>query len=425
MAQYTVLRGQPLSKEIPYRDPDAAFALTGSDGNGKRAYLPVGKSMVERHIFLLGGPSTGKTGMLRQLARNLRVMLTEQDCLVVLDATGESYNLLHQKGDIVLAADDRAGKTAWNIFQELPQEQDVLQEAAQLCDDLFSGRIARADNPYTETAARDLLMSLVVCLARRGDQSLKNNQALRELIEGFDVKTMLDLLDSEPELKSYRAYLQGDNEERILGVISALQKAAREIFRGQFAGKGTQSARAVVEERAGKTLFICAGLDNGLRDAACALMGQVIRCCLNQHKKAGQVYLVMDDFCALPALPYMEEAFSQGRSAGLNIVCSAPAVTAVQRAYPHGATAILGAAGTVAAFRLRDAESRRFVSELHGSCRIQESCASLAQPRNTLEQIVDAPVISDEELTTLQPGEMILTTMHYPPFRFKLKSTEK
>lgn len=425
MAQYTVLRGQPLSKEIPYRDPDAAFALTGSDGNGKRAYLPVGKSMVERHMLLLGGPSTGKTGMLRQLARNLRVMLTEQDCLVVLDATGESYNLLHQKGDVVLAADDRAGKTAWNIFQELQEEQDVLQEVSQICEHLFAGRISRAENPYAETAARDLLMALIVCLARRGDQSLKNNQALRELIEGFDVKTMLDLLDSEPELKSYRAYLQGDNEERILGVISSLQKASREIFRGQFGGKGTQSVRAVVEEKAGKTLFICAGLENGMRDAACALMGQVFRCCLNGRKKTGKVYLVMDDFCALPALPYMEEAFSQGRSAGLSIVCSATSVATVQRLYPQAAETILGTAGTVAAFRLRDAESRRFVRELHGSCRIQESYASLAQPRNMLEQIVDAPVISDDDLTTLQPGEMILTTMHYPPFRFRIKSTEK
>jgi len=425
MAQYTVLRGQPLSKEIPYRDPDASFALTGSDGNGKRAFLPVGRSMVERHILLLGGPSTGKTGMLRQLARNLRVMLTEQDCLVVLDVSGESYNLLHQKGDVVLAADDRAGKTAWNLFQELSQGEDALKDASEICSYLFADRIARSEHPFAETAARDLLMALMVCLARRGDQSLMNNQALKELIEGFDVNTMLDLLEAEPELKSYRCYLQGENEERILSVIAALQKASREIFQGQFGGKGTQSVRTALEEKGGKTLFVCGGLNAGLRDVACTLIGQVIRCGLNHRKKTGNIYLVMDDFCDLPAIPHLEDAFSQGRSAGLSIIYTARDVGSLKRKYPQAAASVLGAAGTIAAFQLRDMESRDFVRELHGTCRIQESYASLAQPRNVLEQIVDAPIISDEDLTTLQPGEIILTTMHYPPFRFRLKSTEK
>ena len=50
--------------------------------------------------------------------------------------------------------------------------------AANLGLELARGRYVLALKG-TETAARDLLMSLVVCLARRGDQSLKNNQALR------------------------------------------------------------------------------------------------------------------------------------------------------------------------------------------------------------------------------------------------------
>lgn len=425
MAQFSVLKGQPLSKEIPYRDPDALFALTGTDGNSKSAYLPVGQSMLERHMLFLGGPGTGKTGLMQQMARNLRVMLTEKDSLVVLDLSGENHQRLHQKNDVILAPDDRAGKNGWNLFEELRQGECLLDDASALCESLFSRRVHAAAEPFYELAARDLTMALIVYLARRGDQTLCNNQSLRELMEGFDCQTMREILKAEPELKGYAAYLADETDPRTLGVISAMQKAARELLEGHFGGKGTQAVRALLEEPSGKTIFLCGGISEGSRDVASALCGWVIRQCLKRKKKEGKVYLLLDDFCLLPAIPLLKEGMSLGRNAGLSLLLSAAGIAGVEENYGLSSRTILDAAGTVAAFQLREEKSRAFVRELYGTYRVLESCPSIANPRNMLEAPADIPVVGDEDLTVMQPGEMIISTMHYPPFRFRLKASAK
>ena len=89
MHQRTILKGLQIARDIPYRDPDAFLSLVGADGNGKNAYLPIGDSLLSRHMLLLGSPGTGKSNMMRHLLRNLRVNLTEEDVLIAFDPTGE------------------------------------------------------------------------------------------------------------------------------------------------------------------------------------------------------------------------------------------------------------------------------------------------------------------------------------------------
>lgn len=87
----TVLKGLQIARDIPYREPDALFALGGADGMGKSVYLPVGASLIDRHMLILGSPATGKTNMLLHLARGLRANQTENDALVILDQIGRAH----------------------------------------------------------------------------------------------------------------------------------------------------------------------------------------------------------------------------------------------------------------------------------------------------------------------------------------------
>lgn len=122
----TVLKGLQIARDIPYREPDALFALGGSDGMGKSVYLPIGTNLIDRHLLVLGSPATGKTNLLLHLARGLRANLTENDMLVILDPAGEYYNALYQKGDVVFADDKRAagpdGAECWNLFEEFTDD---------------------------------------------------------------------------------------------------------------------------------------------------------------------------------------------------------------------------------------------------------------------------------------------------------------
>ena len=299
----TVLKGLQIARDIPYREPDALFALGGADGMGKSVYLPVGASLIDRHMLILGSPATGKTNMLLHLARGLRANQTENDALVILDPTGEYYNALYQKGDIVFADDKRAagpdGPECWNLFEEFTDDSRLIEDASALFGLLFEERIQSAAHPFYPTAARDLIMALAVYLKRRGDSELCTCQALRELIDGFDMESMCQILDAAPEFRAFASYL-GEGE-RAQGVVAHLQQAARELLAGRFGSRGTLGIRKLMRARGGRTIFVCYDPARGplTRPVFAALMDLCLTEALSRVERDGTVTLLLDGPCVL------------------------------------------------------------------------------------------------------------------------------
>lgn len=420
----TVLKGLQIARDIPYREPDALFALGGADGMGKSVYLPIGASLIDRHMLLLGSPATGKTNMLLHLARGLRANLTENDVLVVLDTTGEYYNALYQKGDVVLSDDKRAcgpdGADCWNLFDELTDETRLIEDASALFGLLFDERIRGAAHPFYPTAARDLLMALTVYVKRRGESELCTCQALRELIDGFDVESMCQILDAAPEFRAFASYL-GDGE-RAQGVVAHLQQAARELLSGRFGAQGKLSVRRLLHARGGRALFICYDPARGplTRPVFTALTDLCLTEALSRVERDGTVTVLLDGLSALGPLPHLEDALALGRAKGLRLLMAEAGVSALSARYQNAAAPMLTKIGTTVAFRLWDRESRAYVKSLYGRHRAVESYRSTVQ-RGVVEQVMDEHVISDEDLTALPLGESIIATLHYPPFLFRTR----
>lgn len=421
MPQTNGLSGYAIARDIPYREPDALFALSGEDGMGKQTSLPVGAGLLDRHMLLLGDVGAGKSNMMLHLAQNLRGALGAEDTLMIFDGTGELHHALYQRGDVVLAADKRAAGTeardCWNLFSELPDDARRLEDASALCHALFAERIAQAVQPFYPMAARDLMLALVVYLKRRGDASLCNNQALRGLIDGFDRDSMIQIAESIPELRAFAAYLRESPDGHENAVAAQLQQAAREWLCGQFAGAGTLGVRSLVRQ-GGHTVFLCHDASRGMASVFAAMLDTCFTEVLSRVERGGSVYVLVDDLGLLPPLPRMESALLAGRSRGLRVVMSATGVEALDR-YGLAAPAMLSAIGTTVAFRLHSRASREYVRGLYGSHRAVESYRSNTQ-HGVVEQVVDAQVIPDEALTTLQTGECLIATMHYPPFQFRL-----
>lgn len=424
MPQANVLKGLTLSREIPFRDPDALFSLAVTDGMGRSAYLPVGQSMLERHMLLLGSAGTGKTNLLMHLARNLRANLTQEDALVIFDPTGVMHRTLWQKGDVTLSDDDRAcgpeGEDAWNLFEELSDEQRVVEDATALCETLFRERIEASAHPFSPTAARDLTLALMVFLCRQKDDSLRSNRALRELIDGFDLDTMVRLLNGMPEFRAFAGYL-GDGD-RAQGVVATLQQSARELLSGRFALEGRLSMRKLVRQRAGRVIFICYDPVRGAltRPVFAALLDLCLTEALARRERPGNLYMLLDDVSVLPALAHLEDALRLGRDSGLRLILSFTGMGGLEARYAAAAASMRSAVGTTAAFQLLDRPSRDYVKSLYGRHRVVETYRSTVQ-RGMVEQVVDEYVISDEDLTTLPTGDCILCTLHHPPFFFRLK----
>ena len=428
MHHRTILKGLQITKDIPYRVPDAFISLVGVDGNGKKAFMPIGDALLSRHILLLGSPGTGKSNMMHHLMRNLRVNLTDADVLLVFDPTGEYCAQLCQTGDVVFADDQRAsdgnGEAQWNLFYELLDETRVLEDASALCDILFEDRIQNAPDAYSASAARDLMLSLIVYLVRQNDPSLCNNETLRGLIDGFDVESMQTILESLPELRGLSAYLQEPQSRQALGVIGALQQAARELLQGRFGAAGALGIRQTVRRKGGKVVFVNYDAQRGHATGPvfATLLDMALQEVLSRSENEGNVYLLLDNVCALPKLTHLEDALLFGRAKGLRVMMAVSGVTRLSERYGElGAKTILDAFGTVVSFRLHERAGRAFVKNLYGRHRVVESFTSSVQVRGVIEQVMDQYIIEDEDLTALQTGDSLVATMHYPPFYFSLK----
>ena len=425
--QRNVLKGLQIQRSIPYRDPDAFFALVGADGNGKNAYMPIGESMLGRHMLMLGSSGSGKTNLLCHLSRNIRANLTDADVMVVFDPTGEYYDAFYQQGDIVFSDDSRAGDengdAHWNLFAELCEDDRVLEDTSALCDLLFDGHIRGAAEPFYATAARDLMMALIVYLHRKGDSELRNNLALRELIDGFDVESMGEILEQEPDLRALSAYLSNPDSPKTLAIVAALQHSARELFQGRFGQEGALGMRLLVRGRQGRVIFVCYDAARGstLRPLYAALIDLCLQEALSRPQSEGNIYLCLDE-AGLLCLPHLEDALLLGRSKGLKILLSCAAVSHLSRSYGDVLTqSLLCSFGTTFSFLLHDRGSRDYVKGLYGRHRVVETFTSSVQVRGLIEQVMDQYIIEDEDLTALQPGECIVATMHYPPFWFRSK----
>lgn len=414
MPKSVVLKGMSIRDDIPFRDSTARVALAGFDGAGRGAFLPMGDSLMGRHALLLGCGGCGKTNMMLALARGLRASLAPEDMLAVLDIGGAYRRAVWQKDDIV-----PDGENGWNMFEELPEGEGLVEEADELVGALFAERLRVSARPAYAAAARDLMMSLVVYLKRAGEAELRSNRALRELIDGFDAASMREILKSQPELTAFAAYLREDDGDLTLGVASALQRAARALLHGEYATSGDFGVRTAMRARGGKALYIGCNSGESERSAAAVMCGLLIKEAL-EYSGEGKTYVLLDGLCAMPAIPYLTDALKMGRDKGLRLVISATDMSAVAARYGADMPALLASVGTVVAFQTRDRESRAFVKSLYGRHRVIEGYRPAAS-YSAVEHAVDEYLIGDEELSSLALGESIIAAFGLPPFRFRMK----
>ncbi len=414
MPKPVVLKGLTIHDDVPFRDAGAQLALAGFDGAGRSAFLPVGETLLGRHALLLGSGGCGKTNMMLSLARVLRAGLSPDDTMIVLDMGGAYRRAVFQKNDTV-----PEGGNGWSLFAELNDDDSLVEEADEIVGALFSDRLRKSVNPAYTAAARDLLMALIVYIKRSGDAELACNRALRGLVDGFDTDSMRRILTSQPELAAFAAYIRDDDGDRTLGIASELQRAAREIFRGDYATEGGFSAREFVRSRGGKALFIECAPSDSERSAPAAMCGLCIKEALEYTGK-GKTYIMLDGLCAMPEIPRLTDALLCGRDRGIRMIVSASDMKGLITRYGADAPATLASAGTIFAFRSRDKESRAFVKSLYGRHRVIEGYRPAAS-YNAVQYAVDEYLIGDEELSALGTGESIVAASGLPPFRFRTK----
>ena len=427
-----VTKGNSILSTVPISDSNANFALLGTDTNGHVLQWPVGPEQLSRHMLLLGGIGTGKSNAFNHIIRSIRRTLTKNDVMVIFDTKGDFYNEFYQSGDVVISNDSRAdggnGPDYWNIFDEVNIDDRVEENILEICKTIFGEKLEKTSQPFFPNAAKDLLNALMLFMCRSENAAeRRNNRSLRNILDSFDVDTMLRILRAYPDTKAMESYIADPKSGQTLGVVAELQQMVREIFIGNFAKKGTLSMRRLIREKGAKVIFIeyDLGIGGMLTPIYKLLMDLAIKEALCRKSNEGNVYFMIDEFGLLPHLEHVDDGVNFGRSLGAKFFLGVQNIEQVFHAYGNElARSILSGFSTLIAFRVSDGKTREYIKEIFGSNLSVTSYASAVGARGVQESLRETHVVEDWDIYGLGLGEAIVGYAGYPPFRFKFKKYE-
>lgn len=431
MKQIEVFDGNQLYGEpIPYRVQAAKCAFMGTHPTKGDIFVPLDEELLSRHLMFLGGIGTGKTNAFFQIMRQLRASMNQSDIMIVFDTKGDFYREFYQPGDIVISNDDTAtgasGADYWNIFHEIEQDEHMEENIIEISKALFHNKLEHTSQPFFPNAAKDLFAATLTHFCRNQDTLQADNETLRAFLDRSSTAEMREMLKQHDDLKAMVSYISDDRSPQTQGVMSELQQLSREIFLGNFKKKGTLSMRDLVRKKGGKFVFIeyDLGIGNMLTPIYSLLFDMAIKEALCRKKSEGNVYFVADEFRLIPNLQHVDDAVNFGRSLGVKFMIGIQNVDQMFEVYGESrARSILSGFLTTVVFRVNDAASKQFVKDIHGVNRKKEVYMASVQGRGIVEQVRDANVVEDWDITRLGLGQAIIGLPGMPPFVFQFKKS--
>lgn len=429
MKQIEIFDGNSLLWMPPgYPTNNPCCAFTGVSPQGQDVFLPLDEAILSRHMMFLGGIGTGKTNAFSQIINQLRQTVTQEDVMIIFDTKGDFYHEFYQPGDVVISNDETAageeGADYWNIFQEIETDEHMEDNIVEIARTLFHQKLENTNQPFFPNAAKDLFAAILTHFSRNAGTCRGNNKMLREFLDQSSPADFRELLKQHEDLQAMTGYIFDDRSPQTQGVISELQQMSREIFLGNFKKEGNLSMRQLVRAKGGKVVFIeyDLGIGNMLSPIYSLLFDLAIKEALCRRKSEGNVYFITDEFSLIPNLQHVDDAVNFGRSLGVKFMIGIQNVEQVFHNYGESrAKSLLSGFLTSVVFRVHDPSSKQFVQELFGKNRKKEIYMSAVQGRGITEQVRDAYVVEDWDISNLGLGQAIIGFPGCPPFVFQFK----
>jgi type IV secretory pathway TraG/TraD family ATPase VirD4 len=430
MNEKTVFEGERLWGTPPHLNcKKVRCVLRGFDRKGEAACIPLSDELLSKHVVFLGGIGTGKTTAIMQLVEQIQASLTDRDVLVVFDAKGDFYPL-RRPGDVVLSNDETTkgpkGSDYWNIFNEIASiqpnvesEQNIEANILEIVNILFEERLNKSKEPFFPTAGKDILAAILTSLYRSG--KVVNNQVLREYLDSVSIDGIRQMLLAHSDQKALLNYVAYDSPQT-QGVMSEVHEVARKLFLGNFKKEGGLSVRQLVRAKAGRTIFIEYDISFGhmLAPIYQLLFDLALKEALSRKKSEGNVWVIADEFRLIPRTPHFEVAANFGRSLGVKMIIGLQNVEQLYCVYGYAEThSLLSAFSTSVNFHVGDKATREYVKGLFGHNRMRRLYMPNHVAHGLMEQIYDAHVVEDWDISRLRKGEAIVKLPECEPFFFK------
>jgi type IV secretory pathway TraG/TraD family ATPase VirD4 len=428
MKKTEIFEGQELRSDPPQSVANVRCRFVGMGAANAELAVPLDDDLLSRHILFLGSIGTGKTNAIFHLISQLRCSLSRDDVMLIFDTKGDFHDEFYTTGDIVISNDTKAtgpsGPDYWNLFRELSLGTDVEADIIEVTRTLFHERTERSNQPFFPNAARDLLTAILLHFMRTGDGQSLNNAQLRAYLDRSPTSALRDMLQTHDDLRAITSYIGDDRSPQTQGVISELQQMMREVLVGNFRREGSLSVREAVRAKGARTIFIeyDMGIGNMLTPIYRLLLDLAIKEALCRRKSEGNVWFVIDEFRLVPNLQHVDDGVNFGRSRGSKFIIGVQNVEHLYHIYgEHLARSILSGFMTKVAFNVSDMATREFVQNIFGRNRKLESFSSKVAGKSVYEQVRDANVVEDWDMTNLPIGKAVIGLPEQEPFLFQFK----
>lgn len=410
---------------VPYAIGPVKCVLNGAGPNEGQS-ISLDENLLSRHIMLLGGIGTGKTNTINMLLRQLLARVTADDVVIIFDSKGDFYKEFYTPGDVVISNDSHAtgpnGPDFWNIYNEIERDEHMEENINEIATAIFRSKIEHSNQPFFPNAGRDIFSAVLGHFIKNGNETLCNNQHLREFLDKSPTSTLRKMLNMRQETRSMVSYIYDDASGQTQGVISEMQQAVREIFIGNFRKEGSLSLRQLVRAKGGRCVFIeyDLGIGSTLAPIYSLMFDLAIKEALCRQKSEGSVYFITDEFSLLPNLKHIDDAVNFGRSLGIKFLIGYQNIEQLVDIYGQArANSLLSGFLTQIFFRCSDPASRKYIQDTFGVNRKKEIYMASVQGRGIVEQIRDAHVVEDWDISGLGLGEAIVGLPGAEPFRFR------
>jgi len=369
---------------------------------------------IRKNLSLLvsGMTRSGKTETLKVIARQILADFSGDVASVYLETKDDFQEFSDKLEQDYIVISLNGSTHIPNLFEEVRKPGDF---------DVITERFFSSNNPYFQSAPRQVLVACMKLLVERNDPDDLSNKVLVDFIKSHDAEGLDELMEKSPnDYTTAQAHL-GSSGDRTGSVMGTLHSQIDNVFRGDFGadpeeeGKPSFSVSEWVENPRGRHLIIQMPSDmpSSVMPMYRFFIDRGIELALRDKDRS---HWILDEFAAIEGLENIERLANAGAGQNVQAAFGVQGISQLDAMYgsESGARKLLIGMGQAISHRSpSDDDTAEIVQRRMGEQRKERS---LAAERDDGEITADTEIpatyfeVGKGELTSLRDGHAIVTT---------------
>ena len=418
--------------EVPEMIPETvAVRLKGKD------YYGIDKDLLlsDLSTLFIGSPGTGKTTAIKKCIGELTK--NKQGTTVIFDLKGEYLtSCFDPSTDVVLSMYDlpnipKANQVRWSLLKEVVLDLHPDQSLKELAQMIFADAIDHSDNKAFPTAAMLVFYSQMLHILRTSKGRIPfTNQLIEKILSVSDAE-IEQSVKKHTDLFGVQDLISRNTNITSFGIKMEMRTVLMEVFvkESNFCASDRRfSIRDFVRNGHGHKLFIEYSFNERESSASIirllldlAMKEALSRPCIISDDPT-RINFIFDEYGFLSSgLKYLDALKEVGRSKGCRLYGGFQNYNQLMKMHDGRdelAAEELAGFSNVVSFNLHDKET---IENLVGRAGIEDcEITQIDALCNVVTEIQRVPIVSEEMLTSLGCGEVIVFPNSGRPFFFKL-----